>query len=71
MQDKFFNEFLFDVQGARAAVRAQHWSAPVRQVRARPLPGDRQRAPLQAQVLGQAHGEGAGLLQEDARLGMG
>ena len=39
-----------------------------KQVRAGAEPGHRQRAAVQAQVLGQADGEGAGLLPQDARL---
>ena len=59
---------MFCVQGARDVVHTQHRPETVRQVRAGPVPGDRQRAAEQTQVLGQAHGEGEGLLQEDARL---
>ena len=62
---------MFCVQGARDVVHTQHRPETVRQVRAGPVPGDRQRAAEQTQVLGQAHGEGEGLLQEDARLGVG
>ena len=53
---------------AGAALCPQHRAEAVRQVRAGPEPGHRLRAPLQAQVLGQAHREGPGQLQEDARL---
>ena len=56
------------LQSAGAALCPQHRPEAVRQVRAGPEPGHRLRAPLQAQVLGQAHREGPGQLQEDARL---
>ena len=55
-------------QSAWASLCPQHRAEAVRQVRAGPEPGHRLRAPLQAQVLGQAHREGPGQLQEDARL---
>ena len=56
------------MQGSGDAVHTQHRAAAVRQVRAGAEPGHRQRAAVQAQVLGQADGEGAGLLPQDARL---
>ena len=65
------NIAMFVAQGERNVVSPQHRPETVRQVRAGPVSGDRQRAAEQTQVLGQAHGEGEGLLQEDARLGVG
>ena len=51
------------MQGERAAVGAQHWSAAVREVRAGPLPGNCQRAPLKTKIMGQTHREGQRLVQ--------
>lgn len=55
---------------ARAALRPQHRAATVREVRARPLARDRLRTPLEAEALGQAHGEGSRFLPQDARMGV-
>ena len=56
------------MQGAGDAVHTQHRAAAVRQVRAGAEPGHRQRAAVQAQVLGQADGEGPRLVSKNARL---
>lgn len=53
-----------------AAQHPQHRTEAVRQVHPGAVPGDGQRAALQAQALGQAHREGQGQLQENARLGL-
>ena len=55
-------------QSSGAALSPQHRSEAVRQVCAGSEPRHSLRAALQAQVLGQAHREGQGQLQEDARL---
>ena len=57
-------------QSSRTSVCSQYRAAPVREVRAGLVPGHCQRTPLQAKVLGKVDGEGPGLLQENARLGL-
>ena len=56
------NIAMFVAQGEGAPVCPQHRAETVRQVRAGSVPGNRQWAAEQTQVLGQTHWEGPGLL---------
>ena len=67
--DTFLIQFCLSIfQSSRTSLSSQHRSAPICQIRAGSVPGHCERAAVEAQVVGQADREGAGQLQEDARL---